>query len=81
MNIESPDEQPQSEPAPTIPQPTIRLDHFLQACGVETGGQAKLLIQAGEILVNGAVETRRRKKLSEGDEVELDGEVFIVSAE
>lgn len=76
MNTESPDENPPVEQS----QPTIRLDHFLQACGVETGGQAKLLIQAGEILVNGVVETRRRKKLSEGDEVELDGEVFIVSA-
>ena len=76
MNTESPDENLPVEQS----QPTIRLDHFLQACGVETGGQAKLLIQAGEILVNGAVETRRRKKLSEGDEVELDGEVFIVSA-
>ena len=76
MNTESPDENLPVEQS----QPTIRLDHFLQACGVETGGQAKLLIQAGEILVNGVVETRRRKKLSEGDEVELDGEVFIVSA-
>ena len=27
-------------------EPTFRLDHFLQACGVETGGQAKVLIQS-----------------------------------
>ncbi len=61
------------------PAPTIRLDHFLQTCGVATGGQAKLLIQAGQILVNDEVETRRRKKLSAGDEVTIEGETFIVS--
>lgn len=59
-------------------EPTIRLDHFLQTCGVATGGQAKRLIQAGQVLVNDQVETRRRKKLSPGDEVTLEGEVFIV---
>ncbi len=59
--------------------PTIQLDQFLKTCGVATGGQAKLLIQSGEVLVNQQVETRRRKKLSPGDEVELAGEVFVVS--
>ena len=59
-------------------EPTIRLDHFLQTCGVATGGQAKLLIQSGQVLVNDQVETRRRKKLRPGDEVTLEGEVFIV---
>ena len=62
-----------------LTKPTIRLDHFLQACGVPTGGQAKRLIQSGQILVNGQVETRRRKKLTAGDEVELEGEVFVVA--
>lgn len=66
----------QSSAAPPIQQ--IRLDQFLQACGVPTGGQAKRLIQGGEVLVNGEVETRRRKKLVEGDEVSFDGEVFEV---
>ena len=59
-------------------EPTIRLDHFLQACGVETGGQAKQLIQKGYVQVNGLVETRRRKKLRAGDEVEWEGEAFMV---
>jgi len=71
-----------TEQNPEIEQdevPSIRLDHFLQACGVETGGQAKVLIQNGEIQVNGEVETRRRKKLFAGDEVELEGEVFVVA--
>lgn len=60
--------------------PTIRLDDFLKYCGVVgTGGQAKVLIQAGEVLVNGAVETRRRKQLVVGDVVELLGETFEVA--
>lgn len=58
---------------------TIHLDQFLKTCGVATGGQAKLLIQGGEILVNGEVETRRRKQLRVGDEVDWDGIVYVVS--
>lgn len=54
--------------------PAMRLDQFLQLSGiVGSGGQAKLLIQGGEILLNGDVETRRRRKLTEGDVVHFDG--------
>ncbi|QEG41165.1 RNA-binding S4 domain-containing protein [Roseimaritima ulvae] len=60
---------------------TIRLDDFLKFCGlVGTGGQAKVLIQNGEVQVNGQVETRRRKQLVPGDVVELLGERFEVEA-
>lgn len=59
--------------------PSIQLDHFLQSCGVPTGGQAKRLIQSGEILVNGQIETRRKKKLHLGDVVTLEGEEFEVA--
>ena len=41
---------------------------------VGSGGEAKVLIQAGEILVNGEVETRRGRKLQEGDVVEVGDE-------
>lgn len=58
---------------------TIRLDQFLQTCGVATGGQAKRMVQAGEVLVNEAIETRRRRKLTLGDEVCFDGEIFVVA--
>lgn len=58
---------------------SIRLDQFLQGCGVATGGQAKRIIQAGEVLVNEQVETRRKKKLVVGDEVTLDDEVYVVA--
>ena len=47
----------------------IRLDNLLKLAGVcETGGQAKLLIQGGEVLVNGEICTMRGKKMREGDE-------------
>ena len=41
---------------------------------VGSGGEAKILIQAGEVLVNGEVETRRGRKLEEGDVVEVGDE-------
>ena len=57
----------------------IKLDQFLKLVGiVQTGGQAKMLIQAGEVTVNGAVETRRGRKLVKGDRVSTMGETFNV---
>ena len=41
---------------------------------VGTGGEAKVLIQAGEVSVNGEVETRRGRRLEEGDVVEVGDE-------
>jgi ribosome-associated protein len=41
---------------------------------VGSGGEAKVLIQAGEVLVNGEVETRRGRKLESGDVVEVGDE-------
>ncbi|MAT14985.1 MAG: RNA-binding protein [Planctomyces sp.] len=61
---------------------SIQLDQFLKLIGVvSTGGQAKVLIQSGEVLVNDAVETRRRKKLVPGDVVELGGEQYVVATD
>ncbi|NLD72660.1 MAG: RNA-binding S4 domain-containing protein [Chloroflexi bacterium] len=60
-------------------QPYIRLDQFLKVVdAVQSGGQAKHLIQGGEVLLNGFVETRRSKKLREGDRVELGGTTYEV---
>ena len=57
----------------------LRLDHFLKLSNASgSGGGAKLLIQSGAVKLNGAVETRRRKKLSPGDVVEVGGKRFIV---
>lgn len=61
------------------PNNTIRLDQFLKFMGlVATGGQAKLLIQEGEVLVNGQVETHRSRKLVSGDKVTLHGQTKTV---
>jgi ribosome-associated protein len=60
----------------------IQLDQFLKLQGlVGTGGQAKMLIQGGEVRVNGEMETRRRRKLKLGDVVEVGGERIVVEAE
>lgn len=60
-------------------EPTIHLDQFLKAQGlVPTGGQAKVLIQDGQVQVNGQVETRRRRQLRHGDLVLFEGEQWTV---
>ena len=52
----------------------IRLDDFLKLTGrVRSGGEAKHRIQGGEVIVGGAVETRRSRKLVRGDQVTMDG--------
>jgi ribosome-associated protein len=58
---------------------TIPLEGFLKREGVfPTGGQAKLAIQGGDVLVNGVVETRRKKKIKKGDVVNVGGQDFVV---
>ena len=55
------------------------LDQFLKLRGiVGTGGQAKIVIQGGQVQVNGQVETRRRRKLLPGDVVAFAGESWTV---
>ncbi|MEN8142848.1 MAG: RNA-binding S4 domain-containing protein [Thermodesulfobacteriota bacterium] len=52
----------------------IRLGQFLKvAMMVETGGEAKARVQAGEVLLNGKIETRRGCQLNHLDIVELGG--------
>lgn len=59
----------------------MKLDQFLKYQGiVTTGGQAKLLIQAGYVEVNGIQETRRGRKLVVGDRVCVDDQTFTVEA-
>ena len=57
----------------------IKLDSLLKLAGlVETGGEAKLLIQNGQVEVNGEVCTMRGKKLRPGDSVTLDGRTVAI---
>ncbi len=61
------------------PARQLRLDQLLQLAGVvQTGGQAKFMIQAGEVAVNGEIDTRRKRKLSAGDVVQFDGQDYPV---
>lgn len=43
---------------------------------VSSGGEAKCVIASGQVSVNGAVETRKRKKMMSGDTLMFAGEVF-----
>ena len=50
----------------------MTLGQALKACNVVgSGGEAKVLIQGGEVRVNGEVERRRGRKLEAGDVVEV----------
>ncbi|MEH1778590.1 MAG: RNA-binding S4 domain-containing protein [Nostoc sp.] len=59
---------------------TIKLNQFLKLMGiVPTGGQAKLMIQGGDVQVNGMLETRRGRRLVPGDQVTIQGQTLEVN--
>ena len=60
----------------------IRLDSLLKLSSlVATGGEAKVLIQNGEVSVNGEICTMRGKKIRGGDTVSLNDQTVTVVAE
>lgn len=64
----------------SIKEKFIKLDSALKLAGfVSTGGQAKLVINAGQVSVNGVPCTQRGKKLYLGDTAEFEGKVLKVS--
>ena len=57
----------------------IQLQDLLKFAGaVETGGDAKLIIQEGRVTVDGEVCTMRGKKLRPGDRAAIDGQLELV---
>jgi ribosome-associated protein len=59
----------------TITETPIRLGQFLKLAGLaEHGGHAKALLEAGEVQLNGRVETRRGAQLKPGDVVAVAGQ-------
>lgn len=57
----------------------IKLDAFLKWSSIASmGSEAKFYIQNGEIKVNGEIETKRGRKLTKGDLVEFNGEVYKI---
>lgn len=59
----------------------IKLQDLLKLAGAcDTGGMAKVLIQNGEVSVNGEVCTMRGKKMRDGDVAVIDGRKIVVEA-
>jgi len=57
----------------------LSLGAFLKLAGVaQTGGHAKVLVQSGEVAVNGEPETRRGRLLEVGDVVAVQGREYRV---
>ena len=55
----------------------VELFKILKFEGItSSGSEAKDMIAAGSVLVNGIIEKQKRKKMVAGDTIELKGEVF-----
>lgn len=58
----------------------IKLDSLLKLSGIAmTGGQAKIIIQNGDVKVNGEICTQRGKKIRPGDKVSAFLEIIEVN--
>ncbi len=58
----------------------IKLGQFMKWKNLaQSGGEAKIRIQGGEVMVNGDIETRRGRKLVTGDIVTFNGKSYEVS--
>ena len=63
----------------TITTEYIKLQDLLKLANVvETGGEAKVVIQEGGVTVNGEVCTMRGRKIRPGDDVCFDGQHYAV---
>jgi ribosome-associated protein len=57
----------------------IELNKLLKILNlVSTGGEANVVIMDGDVVVNGEVETQKRKKLRPGDKVEFEGNTITI---
>lgn len=57
----------------------IKLDQLMKyADMVQSGGEAKMLVAQGLVLVNGEICTQRGKKIRQGDKVEFDGNEYAI---
>ncbi len=66
----------------TITTEYIKLQDLLKfAAAVDTGGEAKLAVQEGDVTVNGQICTMRGKKIRPGDVVGYNGQELTVAYE
>ena len=57
----------------------VELFKILKFEGIaSSGAEAKDMIAAGTVLVNGVIEKQKRKKMVAGDTIELKGEIFLL---
>jgi ribosome-associated protein len=64
----------------SIRDDTIRLGQALKLAGLAgSGGEARALIEASRVRVNGELETRRGRQLRRGDVVALGGETVRIA--
>jgi len=63
-----------------INPPHIKLEQFLKLCAlVNSGGEAKVLIQGGKVAVNGEICPMRGKKLFGGEVITIENQHFEVA--
>ena len=64
----------------TIPTEYIKLQDLLKFAAIaSTGGEAKIMVQEGQVTVNGEVCTQRGRKIRPGDDVCANGAHYTVS--
>lgn len=57
----------------------VELFKILKFEGIaSSGAEAKNMIAAGTVMVNGIIEKQKRKKMVEGDTIESNGEIFLL---
>jgi ribosome-associated protein len=57
----------------------IKLDQLLKAlCIANTGGEAKVLIEAGKVGVNEEIERHRGRKIKPGDRVAINDDIYYI---
>jgi ribosome-associated protein len=74
-------DNPGASPARTVPVRAVPIElcQFIKFGGLaESGGAAKQAVANREVLVNGAVETRKRRQLAVGDRVSVAGQTIVV---
>ncbi len=65
----------------TIKDDFIKLGQVLKLAGmVESGLEAKIVIQDGQVKVNGEVDTRRGRKIVDGDVIFFEGKTVQVAS-
>ena len=76
-NETPPDQQPRILRIENAPGELYKLLKFENM--VQRGGEAKYVIAQGRVRVNGAIETRKRKKIVSGDLIEFEGQAYRIT--